>query len=310
MDGRERTVERELFYPIGEVARLTGVSHGLLRLWEREGLISPQRSAGGHRMYTHEDLARLRQIAHLRSTERLNTAAIRRELGSVAGAGASEPPANALNSGLRLRALRIQQGLSLAEVAERAGLSTSFLSAVERGQSSISLGNLFKLVDAYGTTVPGLYSEHSREQRSMLHPQDRPHFITNSGLVVIEDLITRQGALEAQRIEISPGGGSEESYSHPGEEFLYVIAGQLVFWIDENERYNLKEGDSLYFLSTRLHRWRNEGDAPTIVLWINVPDVVGSTAASSQRRVAARRRSFARGSGHAIQQLHPTTPTV
>src|SRR5205807_4064728 len=63
----------ELLYPIGEVARLTGVSQGLLRLWEREGLISPQRTSGGHRFYTSEDLMRLRHIAHLRRVERLNT---------------------------------------------------------------------------------------------------------------------------------------------------------------------------------------------------------------------------------------------
>src|SRR5437879_7960938 len=92
-----------------------------------------------------------------------------------------------------LRALRIGQDLSLAEVAERTGLSTSFLSAVERGLSSISLGNLFKLADAYGTTVPGLNSEYRREQRNMLRPEDRPSFVAERGLVLIEDLIPRPG---------------------------------------------------------------------------------------------------------------------
>lgn len=281
----------EMLYPISEAARLTGVSPGLLRLWEREGLITPQRTAGGHRFYTGEDLLRLRRITHLRRIERLNTVAIRRELGlaekpvtpQVAGTG------NGTNLGQRLRAVRLGQGLSLAAAAERAGISTSFLSAVERGQASISLGNLFKLADAYGTTVPGLNAEYQRQQRKMLHPEERPRFIANYGLVVIEDLITQPGALEAQRIEILPGGGSEEPYSHPGEEFIYLLSGQLAFWIDEQEQYLLQAGDSLYFLSTQLHRWRNESDASATALWINVP-VVEGPAASSQGRGIARKR--------------------
>ncbi|QBD83093.1 MerR family transcriptional regulator [Ktedonosporobacter rubrisoli] len=284
----EGTTAGEHLYSIGEIARLTGVSQGLLRLWEREGLISPQRTPGGHRYYSFDDLARLRQITHLRRVEGLNTAAIRRELGSAEKTIASETTENELNLGLRLRALRIEQSLSLAEIAERTGLSISFLSAVERGQSSISLGNLFKLADAYGTTVPGLSSEHRGKHNSnMLHPEDRPRFVANHGLVVIEDLITRSGALEAQRIEIQPGGGSEEPYAHPGEEFIYIIAGQLEFWINGNDHYNLQTGDSLYFFSTQLHHWRNTSDSPATVLWINVPIV--DISGSNERHIARQR---------------------
>src|SRR5215472_2855172 len=187
-NGRAKTTAGTLLYPIGEIARLTGISHGLLRLWEREGLICPQRTPGGHRFYTAEDLVRLRRIRDLRRVERLNTAAIRRELGTVERSNATEALDNEVRLGHYLHTLRIGQGLSLAEVAVRTGLSTSFLSALERGQSSISLGNLFKLADAYGTTVPGLNPEYRREQRIMLRPEDRPRFVTEHGLVLIEDL--------------------------------------------------------------------------------------------------------------------------
>jgi DNA-binding transcriptional MerR regulator/quercetin dioxygenase-like cupin family protein len=277
------------WYAIGEAARLTGVSQGLLRVWEREGLIHPQRTPGGHRFYTAEDLARLRQIAHLRRVERLNTAAIRRELGTADRPGTAEVSDDEQHIGIHLRALRTRQELSLADVAERTGLSISFLSAVERGQASISLGNLFKLADAYGTTVPGLKPAARREQRTMLHPHDRPRFVAHHGLVIIEDLLTRPGALEAQRIAIQPGGGCDEPYAHPGEEFIYVLAGQLTFWIDEREYYCLHAGDALSFASTQLHHWRNDGDTPTTVLWINVPLVEASAPTVAGRHTARQR---------------------
>jgi DNA-binding transcriptional MerR regulator/quercetin dioxygenase-like cupin family protein len=286
------TTKESVQFSIGEAAGLIGISIGLLRLWEREGLISPQRTAGGHRLYSSSDLERLRRIAYLRRVEGLNTAAIRRELGAVEYQESDRASENDVNMGLRLRVIRTNLGLSLAEVAERTGLSISFLSAVERGQSSISLGNLFKLADAYGTTVPGLSTDYQCERRSRLHPSERPRFVATGELVVIEDLITQPGALEAQRIDIQPGGGSDGSYAHPGEEFLYVLAGQVAFWIDEDEFYSLETGDSLYFSSTRLHRWRNEGESPATVLWINVPVVDGANRNRhvDKRHVAHRRK--------------------
>lgn len=281
--------ETGLLHPIGEAARLTGVSRGVIRLWERERLISPRRTAGGHRLYSSDDLQRLRQIARLRRMDRLNAAAIRRELGaSGAGAGPQSATADA-DLGRRLRVLRTNRGLSLATVADQVGLSVSFLSAVELGQSSISVGNLFKLADAYGTTVPGLNAEYRTDPRTVLHPEDRPRYVAGQGLIVIEDLIATPGAIEAQRIEIRPNAGSEEPYAHPGEEFIYVLSGQLTFWLEEREQYILREGDSLYFRSTQLHRWWNDSDEPVTVLWINVPIVEGDTIAPGARHRAHRR---------------------
>ena len=175
--------------------------------------------------------------------------AIRRELGAADGATTPPGPNPPSELGQRLRALRTERQWSLMEVAEKSGLSVSFLSAVERGQSSNSVASLFKLADAYGTTVPGLSPDYQSHHRSVLHPRERPRYVAGRGLVVIEDLIARPGALEAQRIEIQPDGGSEEGYAHPGEEFVYVLAGQLTFWIDESEHSELQAGDSLAFVA-------------------------------------------------------------
>ena len=277
-----------LLHTIGDAAKLTGVSKSLLRLWEREGLVKPGRTAGGHRLYSSENLARLRQIARLRRMDRLNTAAIRRELGADRDSSPQISTADLGAMGHRLRALRTARGLSLATVAEQSGLSISFLSAVERGQSSISVGNLFKLADAYGTTVPALGADHPTEERNVLHPNDRPRYVAGGGRVVIEDLIATPGALEAQRVEILPGGSSEEAYAHPGEEFIFVLSGALSFWIDEQEQYRLEPGDTIYFRSTEVHRWKNEGDVPVNVIWINVPLVQHAESAALRHSAAHR----------------------
>lgn len=284
-------------YAIGDAARLLGVSRAMLRLWERERLIVPRRSAGGHRLYSDGDLDRLRRVARLRRVERLNSAAIRRELGEFNGpardGGTSKGAmAEGVAIGARLRAMRGERGWSLAAVAARCGLSVSFLSAVERDQANPSVGTLFKLADAYGTTVPGLSSPISggvTAPPDLLRPNERRRFVAGHGTVVIEDLIAVPGALEAQRIEVLAGGGSEGSYNHPGEEFVYVLTGSLTFWLDERHRYRLARGDSLAFRSTRQHRWRNDGAEPATLLWVNVPLVEASPEVRGGRETAASR---------------------
>jgi DNA-binding transcriptional MerR regulator/quercetin dioxygenase-like cupin family protein len=270
---------------IGAVARLSGASQAAIRVWEREGLVQPTRTPGGHRLYTPEDLERLQHIQYLRRFRGINAAAIRLTIAPPVVTETTQPAIDPA-LGPRLRALRKEMGLALAEVAARAGLSISFLSAVERGQSGIALGNLFRLADAYGTTVPGLRANAPSQDT----PSERPRYIANSGRVIIEDLITTPGAIEAQRIEIAPGGESEDSYSHPGEEFVYVLEGELTFWLDEREKDVLHTGDSLYLPSTRPHSWRNEGGRRTLVLWMNVPLVEGAPRPGGAGRRLARRR--------------------
>src|SRR2546429_5293329 len=70
---------------------------------------------------------------------------------------------------------------------------------------------------------------------------------------------------------VKPGGGSGESYTHEGEEFLHVLRGEFEIWLDKSEHYQLKRGDSLYFESSTPHRWKNPGRKEAWVLWINTP---------------------------------------
>ena len=63
---------------------------------------------------------------------------------------------------------------------------------------------------------------------------------------------------------------SGESYSHEGEEFIYVLRGDLAITVAESE-YQLKPGDSFYFESATPHHWKNPGRRETVVLWVNTP---------------------------------------
>jgi transcriptional regulator with XRE-family HTH domain len=170
--------------------------------------------------------------------------------------------------GLRLRQLRIRRGLSLAQVAGAAGISAGFLSALERSQMSASIGTLRRLARYYRTNILDFFDPSESDSR-LVPPQKRKVLETGPG-VRMELLAWGNTVMEPHLFRIAPGASSGESYSHEGEEFLYLLRGEL--WIAvEDEEYRLKAGDSFYFESAAQHRWKNPGRTETSVLWVNTP---------------------------------------
>jgi MerR family transcriptional regulator, heat shock protein HspR len=66
-------------YGISVAAELSGVSEQSLRLYERHGLVTPDRSPGGTRRYSADDLVRLQRISEL-VAEGVNLAGVARIL--------------------------------------------------------------------------------------------------------------------------------------------------------------------------------------------------------------------------------------
>ena len=250
---------------IGEVARLVGVSPSTLRAWEREGLVSPARGEGGHRLYGEREVARLRHVRTL--TERgYGHRALRRML------AAELPPEEGL-AGARLRTLRAKHGLSLRQAAQVAGVSIAHLSLVERGLATPTVALLQRIAAAYGGTLLEFFGDAGGDDaaRKLVRADERRR-LQGFDRVQMEDLVRfPNAALQVEIFTVEPGGGSGGGYAHEGEESIFVLEGSLQVQLDEAERYDLEAGDTLYFRSTQVHRWHNPGTAPARVFWVNTP---------------------------------------
>lgn len=280
---------------IADAARQVGVSASALRLWERQGLVTPSRPGGRERRYGPAEMEQLRRIRRLRAVEGLNAAAIRRELGpdlerrpAHAGEGSARPdsrtgsadsrtgPADARAVGERLRALRGDAGLSLRGVAARAGLSPSFVSGLERGTTGASIAALVRLAGVFDTTVGTLVGgtggrSDGPGERSRVVRRDGRSVIDAGRGVRIEELATEPTRLEPQLFVLAPGATSDGAYAHAGEEFMYVLAGRVAVWLDERECHELGAGDALTFPSSIPHRFVALGGGETQILWVNTP---------------------------------------
>jgi quercetin dioxygenase-like cupin family protein len=170
--------------------------------------------------------------------------------------------------GAHLRQLRSAKGLSLARVANAVGISVGFLSAMERSQMSGSVGTLRKLARFYKTNILNFFDASESSSRQV-RPADRKVLEAGEG-VRMELLAWGNTVMEPHLFRIAPGAGSGDPYTHEGEEFIYVLHGDLEITV-EGENYRLQPGDSFYFESATPHRWKNPGRKETLVLWINTP---------------------------------------
>src|SRR6202167_2991784 len=257
----------EPYLKIGDVARRVGVSPSVIRSWESVGLTRPRRSESKYRLYTTDDVKLLKRARFLGKVRGLNAAAIvellRRE-GRVRPAAAG----NAGAIGSHLRKLRAKRRLSLAQVARTVGISVGFLSALERSQMSGSVGTLRKLARFYRTNILDFFDATGASSRQV-RPEQRKVLEAGPG-VCMELLAWGNTVMEPHLFRLAPQTGSGDSYAHEGEEFLYVLRGELMITL-ESEEYRLKTGDSFYFESATPHHWRNPGQAETWVLGVNTP---------------------------------------
>ena len=254
------------FLTVGQTARILGVSPSTLRLWENVGLVAPVRSNGHYRLYSPEILKVLKRIKYLRDVQRLNVPGIKRELGKTA----HEPPKAAQRPfGPLLRKLRQRRGLALSEAAAKAGISAGFLSSIERAQANASVATLQRLATAYGTTVMELFQTPSHHGR-LVKPNERRVLEVHPG-VRMELLSSGAPMLQSMLFRVAPAAGSDGSYSHQGEEFIYMLSGTLEVWLDELQCFVLQAGDSFWFESSHGHRWFNPGETEAALLWINTP---------------------------------------
>jgi DNA-binding transcriptional MerR regulator/uncharacterized cupin superfamily protein len=255
------------YLKIGDVARQVGVSPSVIRSWEKMGLTRPRRTESKYRLYTAEDVKVLKRARFLRRVRGLNAAAI---VEMLRRQGRTRPLADGSAGaiGSHLRQLRRNRRLSLAQVARAANISVGFLSAMERSQMSGSVGTLRKLARFYKTNILDFF-DATGTRSLQVRPQQRKVLEAGPG-VRMELLAWGNTVMEPHLFRVAPEAGSGDSYTHEGEEFLYVLRGGLTITL-ESEEYRLKAGDSFYFESATPHHWKNPGRAETWVLWINTP---------------------------------------
>jgi transcriptional regulator with XRE-family HTH domain len=201
------------------------------------------------------------------------------------GVATDDQVARPTGLGALLRRTREAQRVTLAQVAETAGLTKGFLSKVERDVATPSVASLLRLCEALGTSIGELFE--GGPTRALVRAGAYPG-IRFGGVAMEESLLTppRERRLQVIHSVIHPGGGSgEESYAIPADvEFVLVLDGALRLTVGEDVHL-LATGDALTFSPRTRHAFVNPSpDRDAVVVWVLSPALPGPVDDAAGRR--------------------------
>ena len=151
-----------------------------------------------------------------------------------------------------VRALRTQAGLSVAEMADRIGISKAMLSKIENAQTSCSLATLTRLGQGLDVPVTSLFRGADVERSAVHTPAGQGPRIVREGTQagheyeLLGALRGQHKRLESLLVTLTEASESYPLFQHPGTEFIHLLEGVMVYGHSHSE-YRLSPGDSLQF---------------------------------------------------------------
>lgn len=176
------------------------------------------------------------------------------------------------NLGALIRQERQRRGLTLAQTSERAHISSAFLSLVERGKATPSLGSLAGIAEALGLPV-STFLHVGLNADAVTRDGQRAQFSIGSSSLRYERLSTifPGQQIDAVMIHVPPGYRAE-TISHTGEEWIYIVSGEFHQTID-GTTIVLGPGDTCHFRGDSPHSYANRGKTPVKVIWVGTVPV-------------------------------------
>jgi len=170
-----------------------------------------------------------------------------------------------IRMGERLRAIRHEQGLTLAEVAARSGLAVSTVSKVERGLMALTYDRFSQLAEGLGVDISELFSEAGERfqpgQVAVARKGEHARHVTENYVyeMLFPDVWNKAMVPMLGTLQPYERMNFERFVSHGGEEFLMVLDGSLTVYFEDRPPEILATGDSLYFDSRRGHLYASAG---------------------------------------------------
>ncbi len=151
-----------------------------------------------------------------------------------------------------VRQLRQQHGLTVADMAERIGISRAMLSKIENAQTSCSLGTLAMLARGLDVPVTTLFRGADVERPAAFTPAGTGARIVRAGTKegheyqLLGSLRGEHKRLECLHVTLTDKSETYPLFQHPGTEFIYLLEG-VMDYSHSRTVYRLTPGDSLQF---------------------------------------------------------------
>ncbi|SFS10627.1 helix-turn-helix domain-containing protein [Yoonia litorea] len=182
--------------------------------------------------------------------------------------------AQPLDLGARVRELRKAHDWTLEQAAQRAGLARSTLSKIENGQMSPTYDALKKLAVGLQISVPQLFTPPSKGQvngrMAVTKSGEETNKVTTTyeHALLAESLTTKKMLPYRARIRARALEDFDGWVRHDGEEFLYVLTGEVRLYTEFYEPVSLRRGDSAYYDASMGHNVVSVSAEDATILWV------------------------------------------
>jgi transcriptional regulator with XRE-family HTH domain len=169
--------------------------------------------------------------------------------------------------GERVKSLRINRQMTLAELGEKTNLSTSYLSQIERDRTNPSLTTLMNIAKSLNVE-PRYFFESSNDTTLVLRASQVTQSENLNTAMVRYPLSPDESGntLQVYRVVIQPHSLLLEFEPYSGEQMCFVLSGELTIVIG-GETHVLKAGDSIHYDALLLHSWLNHSEQPCELIW-------------------------------------------
>lgn len=173
----------------------------------------------------------------------------------------------------RLREIRQQKGMTIKNLADACSVSPSLISQVERGKVTPTLTVFWRICNALDTHMQDFFEKRDAEETMVVRRGQRKIIQLPDSHLRYQLLSPNlKGQIEFLLVEINPGQAHDPEglVTHAGEECGYVLEGELIVRLDDQE-IHLYEGDSISFQSSTPHRFANPSDVTSRSIWAMTP---------------------------------------
>ncbi|GAB4348540.1 MAG: helix-turn-helix domain-containing protein [Candidatus Abyssubacteria bacterium] len=172
--------------------------------------------------------------------------------------------------GEKLKKLRIEQGLTLQDVAGKTGYSKALISRIENDSVSPSINSLIKISSSLHIKLNELFAAIEDGGASVVKKANCAVTTAGGGKLRIENVFGDDRKMRVAVKTFEPGFATkEEKTAQGGEEWWHVLKGKLEAQMGE-QTIGLGEGDSIYIFSSIPHKWRNPGRVKASALVVSV----------------------------------------
>lgn len=171
--------------------------------------------------------------------------------------------------GGKLRDLRLKNGLTQEELADRAELSKGFISQLENDVTSPSIATLIDILTLLGSSLREFFSDDD-ESKLVFTPDD--YFEKKTEKQTVDWIVptAQKNEMEPIIIELERGESTDADIPHEGEEFGYVLEGAVKVTVGGRSEI-ARAGDSFYYSADKKHCLVNVSDGRSRVLWVSCP---------------------------------------